>query len=142
MKQTKGDISAPFTLCELDSHADTCCFGDACKVMYETGRADVRGFHEDLGQLKEAKIATVMVAYDNESTGETMLLIFHQVLYLPRLDHHLLNPFQMRQNGITINDIPLLHLASEDRNMESHSNITNQKELIIPLQLNGIFSCF
>ena len=26
--------------------------------------------------------------------------------------------------------------------MESHSIITSQKELIIPLQLNGIFSCF
>ena len=110
--------------------------------MYETGRADVSGFHKDLGQLKEAKIATVAVAYNNESTGETMLLIFHQVLYLPGLDHHLLNPFQTRQNGITINDIPLLHVASEDRNMESHSIITNQKELIIPLQLNGIFISF
>ena len=82
--------------------------------MYETGRADVSGFHEDLGQLKEAKIATVAVAYDNESTGVTTLLIFHQVLYLPGLGCHLLNPFQMRQNRITINDIPLLHLASED----------------------------
>ena len=110
--------------------------------MYETGRADVSGFHEDLGQLKEAKIATVTVAYDNETTGETMLLIFHQVLYLPRLDCHLLNPFQMRQNRITINEIPLLHLESEDRNMESHPIMTSQKELIIPLQLNGIFSCF
>ena len=39
-------------------------------------------------------------------------------------------------------DIPLLHLAREDQNMESHSIVTNQKELIIPLQLNGIFCCF
>ena len=29
------------TFCELDSHEDTCCFGNECQALYEIGQADV-----------------------------------------------------------------------------------------------------
>ena len=57
------------TFCELDSDADTCCFGNECQVLYEIGKADVTGFHQDLGQVKGAKIIAAAVAYDDQKMG-------------------------------------------------------------------------
>ena len=67
------------------------------------------GFHQDLGQIKGAKIVSEAVAYDDQENGDTYLLIFNQVLFLPGLDHNLINSFQLRDNGILVNDIPLIH---------------------------------
>ena len=82
--------------CELDTHANTCWLGKDCRVLYESGWADVGGFLEELGELVETRIVSVMLAYDNLETGETYLLTFHQVLHFPNMNHHLLNPSQIR----------------------------------------------
>ena len=130
------------TFCELDSHADTCCFGNECQVLYEIGQADVTGFHQVLGQIKGAKIITAGVAYDDQENGDTYLLIFNQVLFLPGLDHHLINPFQLRDNRILVNDIPLIHTNIEDQTTSTHSITILSVNLQIPLQLNGVLSGF
>ena len=113
-----------------------------CQVLYEIGKADATGFHQDLGQVKGAKIVTAAVAYDNQENGDTYILIFNQVLFLPGLDHHLINPFQLRDNGILVNDIPLIHTNIEDRTTSTHSITVPSVNLQIPLQLNGVLSGF
>ena len=55
---------------------------------------------------------------------------------------HLLNPFQLHEAGINVQDTCLQHLKSEDRSHNSHMITTPNKQLIIPLHLNGIFSSF
>ena len=106
------------------------------------GKADVTGFHQDLGPVKGAKIVTAAVAYDNQDNRDTYLLIFNQVLFLAGLDHHLINPFQLRDNGILVNDIPLIHTNIEDRTTSTHSITVPSVNLQIPLQLNGVLSGF
>ena len=128
------------TFCELDSHADTCCFGNECQVLYEIGKADVTGFHQDLGQVKGPNIVTAAAAYDNQENGNTYLLIFNQVLFLPGPDHHLINPFQLRDNRIVVNDNPLIHTNIEDQTTSTHSITVPSVNLQIPLQLNGVLS--
>ena len=98
------------------------------------------GFHQDLGQIKGAKIVTAAVAYDDQENGDTYLLIFNQVLFLPGLDHNLINPFQLRDNGILVIDIPLIHTNIEDQTTSTHSITVASVNLQIPLQLNGVLS--
>ena len=135
------------SMCELDSHADTCCLGKDCLVLYETDKAEVSGFSTQLGKLKETPVITGVLAYDEPETGETYLLYFHQALHLPMMEKSLLNPNQMREAGIIVNDVPLKFIKQEQRTSESHSlvvpiNDDNGNTLTIPLELKGVISGF
>jgi hypothetical protein len=46
------------------------------------------------------------VAYTDPSTGRTLLLLIHQAIHIPHLDHHLLCPMQCRVNDVTVNETP------------------------------------
>ena len=128
---------------ELDSHADTSAFGGTCLVLQETGRTvNVEGFGEALGQLSDVPIVTVAVAYDCPVTFKTFILIFHESLYIPSMTTHLVNTWQMRQQGITVNDVPLQQLPPEARRLDCHSILHPESGLHIPLELNGIMSGF
>ncbi len=106
---------------ELDSHADTCAFGKVCLVLAETGRTvDVGGFEDSLSVM-DVKIVHAAVAYDCPTTFKTYLLIYHEVLYIPKMDGHLGNPCQMRDQGIVVNDVPLQQMPVEERVHTSHS---------------------
>ena len=48
-----------------------------------------------------------MTAYDDDATGQTYILVFHEALYYGnKLDHSLINPNQLRNYGIKVNDNP------------------------------------
>ena len=107
---------------ELDSHADTCAFGSACLVLQETGRTvAVEGFGEAMGLLDDVPIVTAAVAYDCPTTACTYVLIYHESLYILDMTTHLVNPMQMRGQGITVNDVPLQLMSSEERQPQCHS---------------------
>ena len=128
--------------CELDTHADTSCVGSECEILHITGKADITGFLETLGKVKEAPIVTAAMAYDDNDSGDTYILVFHQVLHFPSMTKHLLNPFQLCEAGINVQDTCLQHLKIEDRSNNSHTITTSNKQLTISLHLNGIFSSF
>ena len=128
----------------MDSHADTCCLGNVCLVLYETDKAEVSGFTNTLGSIKETPIVTGVVAYSDQATGETYLLYFHQSLHLPMMDKCLLNPNQMREAGLTVNDVPLKYLPADERKATSHSIVAplsdSNEKLVIPFDLIGVMS--
>ena len=127
---------------ELDSHADTCCFGSCCQVLADTGkRITVNGFNDELGE-QGVMVATIAVAYDCPKTGETYLLIFHESLYIPGISVHLLNPNQMRMQGIEVNEVPLLLLPEDQRSQRMHSVVSVDPPMHIPLTLTGVMSGF
>ena len=133
------------SFCELDSHADTCCFGPNAYIIRDTDKTiSVTGFNEALGTLKDVPIVTAAVAYDCPLTGHTFVLFFHHSLYFENMNKHLLCPSQMRANGVTVNDVPLLHLPQDERNPEAHSIITAPPHpgMHIPLSLHGPTSYF
>jgi hypothetical protein len=86
----------------------------------------------------------VAVAYDDPVTYTTFVLVFHQVLLIKELKCNLISPFQLRMNGIVVNDEPLTTMvrakALHDVASNSHSIITGL--LQIPLKLRGVFSYF
>jgi hypothetical protein len=96
------------TTTELDTHADTCCFGHNCYLLSTdlSQTATVTGFSETLGKMV-TPIASVAVAYDDPHTHTTYILVFNQVLYIDTMEHNLISPFQMRMNDIIVNDTPL-----------------------------------
>ena len=91
--------------------------------------------------MKSTPIVTRVVAYDDVASGETYLLIFHQALYIKSLgSQHLLNPNQMREAGIQVNDIPLQFIRGRPVTKDDHSII--HENLHIPLSRNGVISFF
>ena len=131
------------TYAELDSHADTCVFGREAYIIRDTDQTvDVAPFDEALGSVKEVPIVTAAIAYDDPNEYRTYILFFHQSLYIPSLDQHLICPEQCRQNQVTVNETPLLHLPFDIREPFHHSIITTDPDLHIPLELNGVISGF
>ena len=50
---------------ELDSHADTCCFGPGAFIVSNTGRTvNVHPFVSGIGTVKEVPICTLAVVYE------------------------------------------------------------------------------
>ena len=122
------DISTQVQQCELDSHADTCCLGNGCQILYKTGKADVGSFLEQLGELIKMKIVTAALAYDQPEMGQVYLLIFYQVLLIEGMQHHLLNPNQIREAVTSL--------------VRHHSSISQQEKECqwhTPLSQKGIF---
>ena len=105
----------------------------------------ISGFAESLGEMK-CPIVSVAVAYDDESSHTTFILVFNQVLYVEELNHNLISPFQVRMNDITVNDIPLRLLVNtvgmNEISPTDHSIIIQEPALHIPLKLRGTISYF
>ena len=127
---------------ELDSHADTCCMGYGCKVLSRHPQTvSVEPFDSSLGQLQNIAIVDAAVAFDHPETKQTWILVFRQVLYIPKLECHLLCPMQMRLHGITVNDVPsFIHTRPDDP--KPHCIFDPVSELTIPLRLRGVISYF
>ena len=125
---------------EMDSHADTTAAGRACRIVEEHGSVGVTGFKaKDRGT---AKIVTAAIAYDCPRLQWTYLLFMHQVLHIQEMDKHLLNPFQLREAGVTVNEVPLQHLSDSERTSTQHSLQFEGTDLHIPLVLKGTMSGF
>ena len=81
-----------YSTCEIDSHADTCVAGKNCLVMRYTERVcDVMPYSDAYEPKKAVPIARVATGYTNNA-GQNFILILNEVLYMPDLDHTLLNP--------------------------------------------------
>ena len=93
--------------CELDTHADTICAGRNCRLLDRTGHCcDVRGFHDELSEMKDVPVATVATGITT-SDGIEYILVFNEVLYFgDTMDHTLINPYQIRHYGISVSDNP------------------------------------
>ena len=139
----KSGLADHSCLSELDSHADTCCFGQHCLVLGVTAiSVEVVPFLPSIGTVKDISVCTVAVAYDDPLSHSTYILIFHQVLFFPTMLHNLLCPQQLRNNQLIVNDVPLAMLSPSERTVESHCIISRDPPLRIPLELNGIMSGF
>jgi hypothetical protein len=84
------------------------------------------------------------MAYDVPGSGRVVILIVHQAINLPHLPHNLLNPMQMRLNDVVVNETPKFQFANPT-NLSHTITVKGENmndELIIPLELRGVVSCF
>jgi len=124
---------------ELDSHADTACVGPECRVLSVTEKfCKVNAYHPGYDAFEEIPVVQAATAYDDPETGITYILIINQALQIPGMAVTLLNPNQLRVNGIIVNDVPI-HLCPNPENASHSIDIPNEN-LSIPLKLQGVIS--
>ena len=94
--------------CEMDSHADTCVAGPNFKILEFTGeQCNVSPYTSDYEPITNVSVVNAATAFTDDSTGETVILRFNQVLwYGNRMKMSLINPNQLRHYGITVADDP------------------------------------
>jgi hypothetical protein len=93
---------------EIDNHADTICAGSNWIVLEFTGEyCNVSPFSTEYEPLENVPIAQCATVYTYDSTGTTVLLIADQVLWFGnKMTTSLINPHQLRDNGIAVCDDP------------------------------------
>ena len=129
--------------CELDSHADTCVIGKNALVINDYEKTvNVTGYDESLGTMNDRRIVSAAVAYDRPDNGQTIMLIINQAIEIETMNNNLLNPMQMRMNGVKVNEQP--KFLTHDPTETCHTiQVEDDGEIIsIPLDLKGIISCF
>ena len=93
---TKVIEAAPNTQAfnECDTNADTCCLRKNFIIsQYTTRSADVYAYDKSYEPIDNIPIVTGMKAYDDDATGQTYILVFHEALYCGnKLDYSLINP--------------------------------------------------
>jgi hypothetical protein len=80
---------------EMDTHADTCVLGKNFIVLHHTGReCDVSPSYDE---IKGVQIITGATSWTCQGTGELLVLVIHESLWMPAsLTHSLVNPNQLR----------------------------------------------
>ena len=86
---------------ESDTNADTCCLGANFAVLSMTHRsAYVFPYDKSYNPIQNVPIVTGATAWDDPTSGETFILVFHEALYYgAKLPHSLINPNQICHQG-------------------------------------------
>ena len=89
---------------ELDSHADTSVLGKNFTILeYTNMSCDVCGF-SGTPKLHDVPIVSGATAWNDEN-GTTFILVTHHALWIgSKLKHSLINPKQVRFNGVRVMD--------------------------------------
>jgi hypothetical protein len=129
---------------DLDSHAYCCVCGKEVLVFNDFDRdITVTGWDPE-GETQSLQIVSEALGYIIPQSGKTVLLIVHQSILSPTLNHKLLSTMQLRLYDVIVNET--LKFKSLNVTNLSHSikvigeNVDDV--LVIPLELHGVVSCF
>ena len=126
---------------ELDSHANMVVIGAQGTIIQKTGRyADVNTFSSDVGTMSRVPIVDAAVAYNCPFSGQTILIVAINSLYVESMDHNLIPPFIMREAGLEVDKQAKIHTPQPPK--ERHSVYCREIDLRIPLNIEGIFLVF
>ena len=144
--EVKGEGESTEGRTELDSHADSPVVGRNSLIMADSGQtANVTGFTKDLGKCLSIPIVTAAIAYSDEYTNKTSIIIIHNALHIKSMEHNLIPPFMMRLAGVEVDECP--KFMCKNPTIRNHAlyfpgGKWDQDELRIPLQLHGTISYF
>ena len=126
---------------ELDSHANMIVLGRHSFIFESTGRTcTVTPFSSELGLAENVPIVDGAIVYEEPYSGEPIILLIRNALYIPSMEINLIPPFILRAGGVIVNDIPKIHCDNPETS--DHCISFRTHDLKIPLQLNGTFSFF
>jgi hypothetical protein len=130
---------------DLDLHADASVLGiEVITFQYYERPVNVSGY-DPKGPVDMAlKTVSAGMAYFVPGSGRVVILIVHKAIKLPHLPHNLLKPMQMRLNDVVVNETPTFYCANPT-NLSHTITVKGEDlndELIIPLDLRGVVSCF
>jgi hypothetical protein len=91
---------------DLDSHADCFVCDKEVLIFNDFDReVTVTGWYPG-GNTKLLRIVSATLGYTIPETGKTVLLIVHQSIFSPTLNHNLLSTMQMRLHDVVVNETP------------------------------------
>ena len=126
---------------ELDSHTSMVVIGSIFFVFESNKRNfDIKTFSSELFMAKYFPIFDGALAHDCPFTCKVCVLGIRNALHVTHMDHNLNTPFIMRSSGVIIDDVP--NVCYEDPIVDEHSVLFDQRDMRIPLRLNGAFSYF
>ena len=125
---------------ELDSHANMPVIGKNAYILSKISETvDVAPFTPDYNPIR-VELVDAALKYDCLYSGKSKILIIRRGLYVPSMSNNLLPPFMLREAGITINEVPKIHVSSPTE--EHHSIMFEETNFQISLPLYGTFSYF
>jgi hypothetical protein len=129
---------------DLDSHADCCVCGIEVLVFNDFDREVTVAGWDPEGKTQSLSIVSAAMGYTIPESGKTVLLIAHQSIFSPSLNHNLLSTMQTRLYDIFVNETPKFQSLKPTKRSHSISVRGENVEdvLIIPLELHGVVSCF
>jgi hypothetical protein len=76
--------------------------------MHYTGKeCDVSPYTDEYESIKSVPIVQAATAYNVPETGETVILIFNEAIWMgSKMENTLVNPNQLRVYGIKVHDNP------------------------------------
>jgi hypothetical protein len=129
---------------DLDSHADCCVCGKEVLVLnYFDREVTVTGWDPE-GETQSLRIVSAAMGYKIPQAGQNVLLIVHQIIFSPSLNHNMLGTMQMRLHDVIVNERPKFESLNPTKLSHSVSVRGDNVEdvLVIPLELHGMVSCF
>lgn len=116
---------------ESDSNADTCCLGMNFTVLSYTNRtADVYPYDDSYEPMTSVPIVSGATTYHHPNGSSYILVINEALYYGKKLTHTLINPNQIRHNGIGFWDNPYDSNHQLSIDIEEHG-------LVIPMKYQG-----
>jgi hypothetical protein len=129
---------------DLDSHTDCCVFGKEVLEFNDFDReVTVTGWDPEV-ETKPLQIVSAALGHTIPETGKTVLMISHQSICSPTLNHNFLSTIQMRLHDVVVNETPTyqcLKPAKLEHSISVRGENVDQV-LVIPLDLHGGVSCF
>jgi hypothetical protein len=129
---------------DLDSHADACVFGKEALIFNDSDREVTESGYDPSGETKSLSTVSAALGYVIPETGKNVLLIIHQAIYLPTLDHNLLSTMKIRLHDVVVNETQ--KFQSLEPTSLSHTMSVRCDEVddvfVIPLDLFGVVSWF
>ena len=97
---------------ELDSHKNTALVGKDCYIFDHVNErtCDIEPFDPSVGKKSKVTIVDTAIIYGCPYTHKSYLLVIKNALDVSTLTHNLLSPFILREAGITVNDVPTIHV--------------------------------
>ena len=114
---------------------------DKSTEIEDTGRrVSASTFADSSPSVKNIPVKNVMVAHDCPYTGKVTLCTVYHALMVRNIKCNLFNPFQVREAGTIINDIPMQHILHPVN--EDHMIYDPETKASIRLSLQNTFSGF
>jgi hypothetical protein len=129
---------------DLYSHADCCVCGKEVLVFNDFDHEVTVTGWDPSGETQSLQIVSAALGYTMPQSGKTVLLIVHQSIVSPSLNHNLLSTMQMRLHDFIVNETPKFQSLNPTKPSHSISVRGDNVDdvLRIPLELHGVVSCF
>ena len=100
---------------------DTYVLGKHAHIFMDHGKAvNIVAYDMSKGTLvNNMKTVSGALAYDNPTSGTTVIIVVHQVIHVPTMDCILICPMQVRMNDVKLDDKP--KFLTEEPTDKSHA---------------------